>query len=328
MSPSLILTENQKRMKISTKIKTLLFVLMTAAGFSQNQTGNNSETNKNVHNPNDYKDPKQFEKFKDRKDVIAAWQIKQLREGALVVRLKTNHNVIEGLKAQGKKELAADKEKEQYVINANTVQAFRDKFKFCKVYFMYSNYSDTLMKGARKGMFLDSNMKVDPTIAMNEKYYLLAEEDYRYNSSIGFVPEDSAKKTVEAGNNTQEEGIIIKNKYGHQLKGPFPYSIEEANYMNASYDVPVSATTLPDGTSSFTYKVNKTLLAEMESKDKKKSASVKVSPGTTVKIKKQYMYEKIAVLVDKLDNDLFHYFNNTQKLDESKIDASIKPFLY
>ncbi|MCW3078344.1 MAG: hypothetical protein JWO32_2953 [Bacteroidetes bacterium] len=314
-------------MKIHTKIKTLLLVLFTYAGFAQNQTGSNTESNKNVHNANDYKDAKQFEKFKDRKDVVAAWQIKQLREGALVVRLKTNQKVIDGLRAQGKNELALDKEKEQYVINANTMQAFRDKFKFCKVYFMYSNNSDTLLRGTRKGVFLDSNLKVDPAIVMNEKFYLLAEEDYRYNSSIGFVPEDSAKKIVETGNNTQEEGIIIKNKYGHQLKGPFPYSVEEANYMNAVYDVPVSASASPDGKASYTYKVNKTLLAEMESKDRKKTA-LKNSSGSTVKIKKQYMYEKIAALVDKLDNALFHYYNNTQKFDDSKIEESVKPFLY
>ncbi|MGZ4094902.1 MAG: hypothetical protein ACXVNQ_00905 [Bacteroidia bacterium] len=307
------------------KIIATLFVFYSITGLAQNQTTDN---NKDVHNPNDYKDPVQFEKFGKRKNTIAAWQINQLKEGALVVRLKTNQKLFDALTTQGNNNMALEKEKEQYVINRNTYAAYKDYFKFCKVYFIYSNSSDTLMNGARTGIFLDSNLKVDPSITMNEKYYLLAERDYGYNSSIGFVKEDSARKVVETGNPVKEMAIVLKNKYGHQLKGPFPYEIKEKNFMDATYDIPMNVNKSNDGSVTFDYTVNKTYLADLKEKDKGKKITQKTTGNSIAKIKKQYTYEKLAESVDSLNDELNRFYQKNTKPDMERMDVSVKPFLY
>lgn len=312
------------------KIITLAFVLCSFAGTSQQQVSdNNKGNNKDVHNAADYKDPEQFEKFRKRRMSIANWQINELKKnGAIVVRLKTNKTLINDLIAQGKTDLAAEKEKEQYVINANTYAAYKDYLKFCKVYFIFSNSSDSLLNGARSGIFLDSTLKVDPSITMNEKFYLLAERDYGYNSSIGFVAEDTARKVVEAGNPVKEMAVVLKNKYGHQLKQPFPYAVKEKNFMDALFDIPVTTSGTVGKDMKISYTINRTYLADIKDKDAGKPVKQKTTGNTTAKIKKQFTYEKLALAVDELNDELERFYRSSPKMEEDKMDPSVKPFLY
>lgn len=289
----------------------------------------NAQEKNPTYNPDDYKDPDQFEKFRKRKNVVAAWQINELKEGALVVRLKTNKKLIDALKAQGKNDLALEKLKEQYAINKNTLYAYRDFFTFCKVYFIYSNSTDSLIDGARSGVFLDSNLNIDPTIVMAEKFYLLAERDYGYNSSIGFVPEDSARKVIEKGNPVREMAVILKNKYGHQLKGPMPYYIKEKNFLNAAFDFPMNVVTTTDGKVSFSFQVNKTYFLDIKAKSQGQPVSTKVEQAnSSVKIKKQFSYEKLGLAAEQLSDNLNYFYKHSAKPEINKIDPEIKKFLY
>lgn len=305
------------------KLFLLCFVFLFNPGFSQVDG-----TEKNIHGDKDYKDPVQFENFRKKKGVIAAWQINQLKEGAIVVRLKTNKKLIDALREQENNELALEKEKEQYAVNVNTYHAYRDKLKFAKVYFILSNHTDSLLNGTRTGIFLDSTLKVDPTITMNEKFYLIAERDYGYNSSIGFVKEDSARKVIESGNPVREMAVILKNKYGHQLKGPFPYCIKEKNFSGASYLMPLSVNSLPGGGVGFIYMVNLTYLADLTAKNKGEKIAPKTFGNSTVKIKKQDTYEKIAEAVDQMNDELNRFYRNSPKPEMSKLSAEILPYLY
>ncbi len=244
----------------------------------------------------DYKNPKTHENFKKRREAVSSWQINQLKNGALVVRLKTNQTLIDELRKSGKTEEADQKEAEQYLINQNIVRAFNNNYKFSKVYFIFSNSSDALLKGNTSGIFVDSTLRASSTIAMTEDFYLLAERDYVYNSSIGFVPEDSAAKVVEAGNPTREMAIVLKNKYGHQLKAPFPYFIQDRTFSNALTAVPT----------------------RVRYKDK----------DYMVSIPKTMTYEKFAPYVEKLDEKLATYHRKSPAPDEMKNYSDHKPFFY
>lgn len=258
--------------------------------------GLNAQTNEDIYTPKDYKDKKQFEKYRKRRIVIAGWQINQLKEGALVVRLKTNQKVIEALRKQGNEALASEKELEQFAINRNTMLAYRSQLTFCKLYFMFSYNSDSLLRGSKKGIFLDSNLTADPTIVMNEKFYLIAERDYAYNSSIGFVKEDSAKYVSENGNPVKEMAVVVKNKYGHQLKAPFPYYIKDKTYAGAKAGV--KETVIYNGTSR------------------------------DVLIGKQFSKEKLWQYIGIFNDNLNQCHQASPKPEMDKIDPSILPFLY
>lgn len=175
-----------------------------------------------IYTPSDYKEGDRFAHYLKRRKAVSKWQINQLKNGALMVMLKTNQRAIDALKAAGKIDLATEKERETNIINKNTVKAFLAYYTFSKVYFFYSYNADTLLNGARTGIFIDTNLVVDPNIKYNENFYLLAEQDFDYNTSIGFIPQDTAKFIKETGG-ALTEAFVIKNKYGHILKHPFPY---------------------------------------------------------------------------------------------------------
>ncbi|MEO6303570.1 MAG: hypothetical protein ABIP51_10380 [Bacteroidia bacterium] len=303
--------------------KKIIFLLsfLTAVFFMAAQEGNDYQ------NSNDYKDPKQFEKFRKRRVLISAWQINQLKEnGALVVKLKTSQKQINALNQVGKTQEATEKKTERFINNKNIMMGYLDNFKFCKIYFIYSNSNDSLLNGARSGIFLDTNLKINPAIVMNEKFYLVAEEDFAYNSSIGFVKEDSAKFVSEHGNPTGGMyDIVIKNKFGHQLKHPFPYTgyfgkISLANVgsvpMYYKYEENI-----------ITYTVDKTQLEDMRQTEGKK---FKPQPTgyKTFMLKGVDLYEYVKFGVTRLNDSFDQFYQSHPKPDDSKISPDIKKLLY
>ena len=183
------------------KVWLLIFILSVAFSFAQEDDERFGDK--------DYKDQDQFEKFYRRRKIIGAWQINQLKEGALVVKLKANSLAITALKKQGNMQLAERMRLEAAGINANILRAFKSNYTFSKVYFIYGSAVDSLLNGKREGVFLDTNLNVDAKIVMNEKFYLLVELDRLYNSSIGFVKEDSARFVKENGSSNNAETFVV-----------------------------------------------------------------------------------------------------------------------
>lgn len=193
----------------------------------------------------DYLDKEEFKKYSRRAVQVAAWQIQNLKFGALVVRLQNQKRQIEAYKKVGNEKAMLQTIARTEYFNSLIMRSYKTYFTFCKVYFIYGQSSDSLLKGVKQGVFVDSTMKVNPAIVMNENYYIIAEPDYVYNSTIGFVPEDSARIVIESGAQTISAPIVLKNKYGHQLKPPFPYytnKIKVFTYepLNAKWPVEIS----------------------------------------------------------------------------------------
>ena len=268
----------------------------------------------------DYKNKDQFETFSKRRKKIAAWQIQQLKQGALVVRLKTNKRLIDALLAKGETELAQLKAAEQFVINKHTMMAYLRHIKFCKVYFIYSNSSDSLLNNIRQGIFLDTNLRINPDIRLTETFYLLAERDMAFNSSIGFVKEDSAKYVSEHGNPIKEMGLVLKNKYGHQLKAPMPYYEQVKTYNIAR--VPGLCLFRSDGT----------YLWFAKSEGYTKSMLQSMYPDTQkiveLDIRKPFMPEKLALMVAMFNEKLFRFYKKAYSPIDYTKDADVAPFLY
>jgi hypothetical protein len=287
------------------------------------------EENPYDRNTFDYKDPEQFKNYNKRRKVVAFWQIGELKAGAIVVRLRNNRLLIEELIKAGNKELAKQKIMEQYAMNKNTMMAYLDYLVFCKVYFMYSNSSDSLLNGSRKGIFLDTNLNIDPEIELKERFYLIAERDYAYNSTIGFVKEDSAKFVREGGTAVRMMAAVLKNKFTHQLKAPFPYQVKEKNFMDANLDFPMTVIETEKGT-QLIYTVNKTYFSDLAANPKNR-ASVTVQEKGNIKVvhvKKQFTYEKIADAVMLLNEELERFYNNSPRISVKRLDPNFKPFLY
>jgi hypothetical protein len=288
------------------------------------------QVEKNVYNNDDYKNKDQFEKFQKRRKIVGAWQINQLKKGALVIKLKTNKTLITELIKAGNIELAEKKKLETFIINKNIVAAYRDNLNFCKIYFMYSNSADSLLNGVRRGIFLDSNLVIDPTIEMPEKFYLVAEKDNVYNSSIGFVTEDSARVIKEHGNPSgQLVDIVIKNKYGHQLKKPFPYECG-FGYKGGAYDVSF-VKNIPiyyfETDKKYDFNIDKTQLIDFKNNPKKEFKK-QPKEAKVFMLDKQYGYEAMSAKVNRFNEYLNSYYKSSPNPEMDKISKEIIPFLY
>jgi hypothetical protein len=299
------------------KIRGFLFVLLLLPFIVLAQDDTTALTERDYR---DYKDADQHEKFAKRRKMVGAWQINQLKKGALVVRLKTNQLAITALRSQGNTQAALKLEAETFAINKNTMFAYIENFTFCKVYFMPSNFSDSLLKGARKGIFLDTNLRVSANIEMTENFYLLAERGYAYNSSLGFVPESDAKSVQEKGNPTKPMAIVLKNKYGHQLKNPLPYLITERTSSGTRVEPILTSTDL--GIVFYVYRKDDEEI-KLEKKRKNKNSEL-----TTVTLPKNFTYYKLAQYVSNLNDNLRAYYQRTPAPDPARVPEDVKPFLY
>jgi hypothetical protein len=291
----------------------LFFSVITCLTVAQNPLSEGSEK--------DYKDRNSHERFGRRRFIVSAWQINQLKQGALVVKLHTNQLLIDAFKKQGLPEEAERVRLEAAATNINIIRAYLSKYKFSKVYFIYSHSSDSLRKGKTSGIFLTYDLAIDHSLTMQESFYLTAESDYVYNSSIGFVPEDSASSVIERGNPSASEfPIIIKNKYGHQLKNPFPFSISkvvfsrreriiEMNIEGKTVPFTVSSSTKRGGSPVSSYRIN--------------------GKHMELVIARMFTYYTMSEVVEKFNAELNNFYRSSPSPAETdKAYRDCQPFFY
>ncbi len=184
----------------------------------------------------DYKSDTSFKDFSDLRYKVAKAQINALKNGgALLVRLKTNAKTIAKLKAAGNNDLATQVESETFLANKIMMTSYWLECKFCPVYFFFSEQSDSVRQKKLDGIFVDTTLNVNSSIVCKAPFYLVAEPDFVYNSSLGIVSESQAQSAEERGNRIREARIVVKNRYFIQLHKPFPYF-----QLKGSYESPVS----------------------------------------------------------------------------------------
>ncbi|MFI5135422.1 MAG: hypothetical protein ACHQD9_06180 [Chitinophagales bacterium] len=114
--------------------------------------------------------PKNFT-WKDSARIL----IRNLKDGALIVRLQSRSMAISKLNELGNYSGANEIKSQQREENLEVVEAFRSSFSFCKVYFFFTDSTDALLSGKRTGYFLDDSLKVDPSISLKEIFFMIAE---------------------------------------------------------------------------------------------------------------------------------------------------------
>lgn len=200
---------------------TVLYLLFLSIQFKAQDTILPSGAKNPVYK--DYKADSSFSEFHHNREDVAKAQIVKLKQGALLVRLRTNQKAIDALKSAGNIDLATQVERETFLKNKMIVSAFIKEFHFCPVYFFYSNVSDSVKHKNIQGVFLDTNLQIDPHIICRASFYLIAEQGEVVNSSLGIVSLMEAPNARETGVGSKEAAIVLKNRFFIQLHKPFPY---------------------------------------------------------------------------------------------------------
>lgn len=197
---------------------------------SQNQTNNFQITlNYCLNN----KESKKQNIIRQKKRV-AEEQIKNLKNGTLLVRLKTSEPKINALIKMGDLEEASKIKKAQDIENKKIVAAFKNNFNFCKTVFFFSNNSDNVRKGNCENIFLNDSLIIDEfKFVDTSKSIFIAEfgtieqDTLKHLSIYSYEPDGdwSVKKVSNyyGGPDFGFDALIIRDKNFVQLSKPFPY---------------------------------------------------------------------------------------------------------
>lgn len=169
-----------------------------------------------------------------RKKRIASRQITQLRDGALLVRLKTSKPTIRAMRARGFDNWADETEKNQRIENLSLINAFRSAYNFSEVKFFYSEDSRKVRKGNFEGIFLNDSLQKDSAIVLRNPQNVftceltnIQEDTARFFSHYEWVPTgDFAMKQVPrfyGGGENTFYALVVKDQDFNQLSRPFPY---------------------------------------------------------------------------------------------------------
>ncbi|BDS14786.1 hypothetical protein [Aureispira anguillae] len=153
---------------------------------------------------------------KEKKE-FAFNSIKELKNGVLVVRLKTNQRKIEILERTLRDpNLTKQQRKRHQNILEGTIRSrdefnqaigkmFEEAFSFCPVYLMYDTNSTALTNGETKGLFLNKKGELDETIELESTNVFIV----NYKKRSAEFPFD----------------ILRVRKLKEKLEDPFPYYV-------------------------------------------------------------------------------------------------------
>ncbi|MGB1205733.1 MAG: hypothetical protein ACPG5B_08815 [Chitinophagales bacterium] len=206
---------------MSKKIFLLYFsIFLLCFFFSKNNFAQEKETtsifpsNYNGTMPENYRQMRREE---------AITNINNLKEGALLVRLKTRSKSLKAYEKAGASYLVKKIKKERDAENQKIVNLFNEYFDFCPIYFFYTDDTERLLSGEHKGIFLDDKLKKDKAIVLDKDFFLIAEFGVLLEEKIWA---DSAVLAANQNKMYQHQAlnkvIVIKDKNLEQLKRPFP----------------------------------------------------------------------------------------------------------
>lgn len=190
-------------------------------------------------------------RYKDQ----AAITLRRLKQGSVVVRLKTNEKSVDAYRRAGQTEIADKIVSDRVTQNQKMYDAFTTAFTFCKVYFIYSKDTKRFLN-REKGLFLNKDLAYDPAITFADTNFVFCE----YGSVESFsqftdqtpgmaVDKPAIPGGMYAGPKPHDmldtlsrrtstdpattNGLFFSDKNLKQFHRPFPYT--ESVYFNNPY---------------------------------------------------------------------------------------------
>ena len=172
--------------------------------------------------------------YKDKRE-MSAQQIIDMKKAGLFVRIRDRHVQVASLRKYGQNEAADKVERERATLNKRIVKAFKRNFKFCPVYFFYSQDSKFIrLQQYDSVRFVDSTLRYDSSIRPKHECYFTAElgtvapDTARYFGGYYLTETENGLEKKERYYKTSDAGfkaLIIKSNEFVQLSHPFPYYV-------------------------------------------------------------------------------------------------------
>jgi hypothetical protein len=175
------------------------------------------------------------ESYRHIKQRKSAEQIRQLKSGTLLVRLKSSENKINALINTGEPKKATKVKEQQDLENKKIVSAFKKNFNFCNAAFFYDKNSEEILNRNFVNIFLNDSLKLDSSILIDTTKPL-------FTAEFAAIEQDTAKSFSHYSYRHDENGrlqkvenyytsssdidflaLVIKDQHFIQLNKPFPY---------------------------------------------------------------------------------------------------------
>ncbi len=174
--------------------------------------------------------------YRQMKKMQARQQIKQLKDGTLLVMLHTRSKSISALRKIGKDPLADKIATKQHLFNLEVVAAFKKHFNYCPTRFFFTDDAHFIAEEQmEKVLFLNENMQPDSSLTTLLPHFYIAD--------FGMVQRDTAQFFSENIKQTQGNwnirktpvyygspdrtfnGLVIRSANFIQLRRPLPYYV-------------------------------------------------------------------------------------------------------
>ncbi|MDB4088020.1 hypothetical protein N9544_00180 [Flavobacteriales bacterium] len=163
---------------------------------------------------------------------IAKNQIQNLQSGVLLVRLYNKKNVISALEAKGMEKRAEAVKAKQIKVNKEIITSFKN-FKFCEVYFFYSDNSSYILEKEYSKVELFNNSGIRKVIELKELKFFVAdfgvlknENSTNSNKDEGNTTGRTKVKKYKGGTtSTNKRCMFLRDSNLKQLNRPFPYTV-------------------------------------------------------------------------------------------------------
>ena len=138
--------------------------------------------------------------------------IDQLKEGFLLVRLRSVEKQMQILRQKGKRTASYRLRNEAKLKNALVVKAFSENFKFAPVYFFYSKHSGKIRLNELDSIVVGDDFLPIEQELLKDKTFLVAE----------------FAEIQPPANGAGLPALIVMDNQLHQLKKPFPFYVRTA----------------------------------------------------------------------------------------------------
>lgn len=160
---------------------------------------------------------------------LARSEILKLKNGVLIVRLKTKQSSIDALMKMNLHFKAEKVRRKQELVNLEIVKSFRKYFVFCPVYFIMSDQSKAMMeKRNDEVVFLNDSLLPDSFIKFPIKDYFIAEFGTIESDRSSYVKITDSTEAISPPNYYAVSGnriaaLLIYDKEFKPIFRPFPY---------------------------------------------------------------------------------------------------------
>ena len=150
-------------------------------------------------------------------------QIKELKNGVLLVRLKTREKSIAALEKKGNSEMAYALRAKQKMFNARLVESFRQYFTYCPVYFFYSDESKKVLEREFEAINFVSPPTAEDFNKLKNATFFTAEFG-NIQQNITDYRDSSNQITYTYGSDLNSMALVIMDHNFRQLQSPFPFA--------------------------------------------------------------------------------------------------------